>query len=177
MKREWPPLCALLCCVAVSACNIGDLSFRNDHRVQVSEPAERVTLPLPVTVRWTVKDFHVTGPSGSPDRQSGYFAVFFDSTPMPPGESMAWVANQDQSCAHTPGCPDADWLAFRGIYTTSNTYVTVANLADTRTPSSVDSRRRGPEGHRATIVLLNGEGDRIGESAFTVNFFLDRGSP
>jgi hypothetical protein len=95
--------------------------------------------------------------------------VFVDQTPQPPGKTLAWVARKDRSCRKSDGCPDAEYLAARNIYSTSDTSITFEQL-----PRPSDEKKK--ERHNVTIVLLDAQGRRIGESAFYVEFTVKRKS-
>lgn len=156
----------------VSGCRLDGLAFRADERLEIVAPANRATVTLPFDVRWTVEDFTTTGPSEETSDDAGYFAVLLDVSPMPPGESLAYFARDDETCRPSEGCPDEAYLAERRIYTTRATTFTVDALADTR-PTD---RPSAPDDHEITIVLLNGKGERIGESAFRRTVIVDRGT-
>ena len=156
---------------AVSACGFGTrgLSFTTDDRVEITSPRDRQKLRLPVTIDWTVDDFEVTGPGrGSGDRE-GYFAVFVDRSPVPPGKTLDHIARDDRSCRPGDGCPDAEYLSARNVYTATETQLVLDTLAKT----ARDGRR---EFHDVTVVLLDPDGRRIGESAWHVRFELERGA-
>lgn len=148
--------------LACAACVPQGLSFRVDNRVKIISPRRDATLSLPFTLRWTVKNFHVVQPGSPSDASAGYFAVFIDATPMRPGQKLDAIAKGDVTCQRVAGCPNASYYAGRGIYTTTNTQFVVSKLPDASTGKA----------HRATIVLLNSAGRRIGESAFRVDFQL-----
>ena len=153
---------------ALAGCVPQGLAFRVDERLTFQSPQDRATVRLPVTLDWDIRDFEITPPgSGEPRPDAGYFAVFIDSSPMPPGETLRWIARKDNSCRPADGCPDEQYLAARGIYTTTETALTLDQL-----PLGDDEDRR--ERHRATIVLLDASGTRIGESAFEIAFDIDR---
>ena len=154
-------------CGALSGCVAQGLAFRVDDRLTITAPEDRSTVTLPVTLRWDVRDFDVTAPGGDPRKDAGYFAVFVDDAPMPPGKPLAWLARKDNSCRAADGCPDEEYLAARGVYTTTKTELVLSQL-----PRNADEDRR--ERHRATIVLLDAQGTRIGESAFEVAFDVSR---
>lgn len=73
----------------------------------------------------------------------GSFAVFVDRAPMRPG---------------------APFVAGRGAYSTTETELVIEEVGD---PAD------GSDRHAATIVLLDDEGRRHGESAFDVVFDLE----
>src|SRR5205085_2729127 len=63
-----------------------NVAFKQDHRVSIVYPRNRQKVTLPMTVRWTVKDF------------DGTFGVLLDRAPQPPGEPLTWFARNDKSC-------------------------------------------------------------------------------
>jgi hypothetical protein len=128
---------------------------------------DRSDVGLPITIRWEVEDFQITGPNASSDKDAGYFGVFVDRSPVPPGEPLSWVARGDRICLATPGCPDKAYLIDHRTYDTTETEFTLKQLPDLNVAS-------GKETHEVTIVMLDGTGNRIGESAWYVTFFYDR---
>ena len=71
----------------------------------------------------------------------------------------------------TKGCPDPAYFAARDAYVVDRTSFTIERLPDL---GRLRGKRR--EFHRLTVVLLDGSGDRIGESAFAVDFEVRRES-
>jgi hypothetical protein len=161
---------AVVVSLLTSGCVAQGLAFRVDDRLTIDAPKSRSEVTLPVTVRWHIEDFNVVDPgSDGSGTDTGYFAVFVDSTPQPPGKTLAWTARKDRSCRVADGCPDAEYLAARNIYSTSKTEITFDQL-----PRPSDENRK--ERHSVTIVLLDTQGRRIGESAFNVEFVVKRKS-
>lgn len=153
---------ALLLC----SCAQG-LAFVQDDRLEFTAPEERAKVSLPVTIRWNIEDFRVTGPTGRAEKDAGYFGVFLDEFPVPPGKALSWIARDDRRCRPAAGCPDANYLAKRGVYATSATSITFTQLPD-------QDAYKGHETHELTVVLLDGAGRRIGESAWHIAFRFDR---
>lgn len=153
--------------VASSACAISGLAFEQDQRLRFEAPTYRQQIRLPYTIRWSIEDFHVTGPTGDATSDAGYFEVLFDTGPQPPGQGLAYFARNDQVCRTSTGCPDRHYLAQRGVYTTTSDFFTVRHLPPA---PGVDLSRGQPDIHDVTIVLLNGSGERIGESSWTTSF-------
>jgi len=152
----------------VPACIPQGLAFVQDDRLEIVEPDYREKVTLPVTISWEVEDFEITGRNGESREDAGYFAVFFDDeTPVPPRKKLEYVAKDDLECQNTPGCPDEVYFADRGIYETTSTSLTVERLPD------LDAFQ-GHETHEVTVILLDGTGRRIGESAWWVQFLYDR---
>jgi hypothetical protein len=145
--------------LVTSGCGYSNLAFRQDDRLSFVTPEDRAEVTLPLTVRWTVEDFEV-GPDG------GSFAVFVDRAPQPPGKPLEWLARDDDSCRVADGCPDDDWYAMRDVYPTTEEELTIDQL-----PSRSDDRR---ELHEVTVVLLDEDGRRVGETGWTREFEVVR---
>lgn len=168
-RRRLPQVAGLLvACAAVAGCVPQGLAFRVDDRLTFVSPEDRATVSLPVTLDWEIRDFDVVDPGSAPREDAGYFAVFVDRSPMPPTEPLSWVARDDTSCREDDGCPDEDYLNARGIYTTTETELVLEQVP--RTTDDEDRKER----HRAVVVLLDGDGHRIGESAFEIAFDVER---
>lgn len=168
---SWTSRTALvvLAVTTLSGCAVNGLAFKIDDRLRVLSPGDREQVSLPLTIQWEISDFQVTGADGSQDPNAGFFGVFVDRAPQPPGETVQWFAKDDQSCRSEDGCPDKRYLADRGVHTTDETKFVVKTLPPP--PEDQVARR---ELHEVTIVLLDGTGRRIGESAFTAEFEVKR---
>lgn len=153
----------------LSACTLQG-AFVEDGRVEIVHPADRAEVELPVTLDWEVGDFTVAGPDGTATDDRGYFGIFIDRAPMPPGKDLASLAEGDLTCERNPKCPNKAWFAERGVFFTTDTSFTIENLIDTRP----DERPDAPDRHEVMIVLLNGRSERIGETGFTVAFQVVR---
>lgn len=160
---------AVACAVAtvLQACGIRGLNFVQDERVEIIAPEPRAEVTLPVTIRWKVEHFEVTGPTRRATADAGYFGVFVDRAPPGPGQTLESLAEDDPVCEATPDCPDEGYLAAHWAYTTNETSFTVE-----RVPELTVDRTR--EAHEVTVVLLDGRGRRIGESAFRAEFQVRR---
>jgi len=152
--------------LACSACIPDYYAFKVDDRVSITAPSDNSKVTLPVRLRWRVKDFDVVEPGTAVRKGAGYFAVFVDRAPMPPGKDLKWVVRNATDCT-AAGCPDAKYLATQDIYITTDTQLLLTDLDEGRK----DRRER----HTATIILVDGSGARIGESAFDVDFEVRRG--
>ena len=152
----------------MAACIPEGLAFVQDRRIEIVRPEANSTVSLPLTVEWrVVEGFEITGPDGRARDNAGYFGLFLDQTPVPPEKPLSWVARDDVSCRSTPGCPDETYLADHLIWSTTETSFTLEHVPDLDTAS-------GNETHEFTVVLLDGTGKRIGESAWFVTFFYER---
>lgn len=158
-----------LAALTLAGCQVGQLQFKNDHRLTFLAPAARHRVTAPVTIRWSMKDFQAVGLDGSRDRSRGVFAVFVDRAPMPVGKDLKWLAKGDNGCLRDPRCPDAQYLADRGVHLTTDTFLTLDVL-----PRAADGV--GDEQHYVNVVLLDGTGRRIGESAWYRPFTSKRRS-
>lgn len=157
----------VLMTAALSSCAIQGLAFEQDDRIAFIAPDYRQKVTLPFTIEWSVEDFELTGPTGISTKDAGYIEILFDKQPQPPGEGVAYFARDDVSCRQTHGCPDKKYLADRGIFTTANSYFTVRALPPA---PGVELDRGDADIHNVTLVLLDGEGRRIGESAWSTYF-------
>ena len=139
-----------------SGCAMSNLSFAKDSRIDIAAPHSNETVRLPFEVRWTAEDF------------DGQFVVFFDQAPIRPNRPLLSLVPEDDSCRAERSCPTADWLRDRNIYVTKGTSILVESLPEQRTTS------RAKDHHDLTIVLLDKEGRRLGESAFIREFVVER---
>jgi hypothetical protein len=151
---------AVLAIVALSGCAVDGLAFRVDERVDITSPDDRADVTLPLTISWTADGVEPADDGGP------YFAVFVDQPPIRPGQSLRSVA--DDSCNRTPGCPDLDYFRDRSIYVTETTSVELDVI-----PQRSGQRTGGDDSHEATIVLVDADGRRIGEAAYTVQFNVE----
>lgn len=152
------------------ACAFQNINVKEDTRLKIVTPEDRSLVQLPFTIRWEVRGFTITPPDGVRSQNAGYFALFFDRSPMPPGKGLTWLAEKDEACLRTPGCPDEEYLNRQYVYTMNNTSFEVTALPDTRPVERPQAKDR----HEVTIVFLNGANERIGESAFSTRFIVNR---
>lgn len=141
-------------CLATAGCGVEGLGFMNDHRVDIVHPRDRASVSLPVTIRWEVDDY------------DGRFAVLVDRAPPRPGRSLESLLRNDTDCRAADGCPDAERMASSYIFVTASTELVLEQVPKHRGP--------GRELHEAVIVLLDDDGRRDGESAFRVQFEVER---
>lgn len=150
----------------VACADWSQLAFRQDQRLEFVGPESHRLVELPLTLSWTMADFRIVKPgSEAPGPAAGYFAVFVDTVPMEPRQTMRDLMADDPGCAADLNCPDKGYLADRGIYTTTKSKLVLRSVAPL-------SRDESVELHDVTVVLLDSEGRRIGESAWTIQFKL-----
>lgn len=142
-----------------TACGVHGLSFVQDKRVHITAPRERSKLSLPVTVTWTAKSF------------SGAFGVLVDQAPPRTGETLPWLFRGRDTCRGDAGeklCATPAFLAGQNVFHTTKRHFTVERV----NRFTGNDRRR--QFHELTIVLLDREGRRIGEGAWSVQFEVNK---
>jgi len=145
--------------LTTAACGVHGLSFVQDKRVHVVRPQERSKVELPVTVRWSVKDFAV-GPG------AGSFGVVVDRAPQPSGKPLAWLVRGEAGCEgpRSAACARPEFLAQHNIFQTDDTSFRVDQV------EKLTGSQAGRQFHEATVVLLDSNGARVGEGAWPVQF-------
>ena len=141
----------------LSACSTNNLNFRADTRLEFKTPKARQTTTLPVTVTWNANDV----PAGT------HFGVFVDRAPMRPGHGLSAVVG---TCRGHLDCQSKDTLESRGVFVTNGNSLQFDSLPFTNT----GKRHQARETQRIVIVYLDGQNRRVSESAFALEFFLDR---
>ena len=160
---------ALVTTAFLSGCQVDRLQFKTDHRLEFESPKARHRVTAPVAVSWTMKDFTATGLDGSTDEHHGVFAVFVDRAPMPVGKDLKWLFRSDSGCKHDARCPSVQQLTDRGVLITTETSATIEILPQV-------GEGKGDEQHYVNVVLLDGTGQRIGESGWYLPFTSKRRS-
>jgi len=127
--------------------------------VRITSPASLATVATPVHLRWT---------GASPPGAGASYAVFVDALPVHPGQNLRSLAGP--ACASAPGCVDLAWLNRHFVFLTTGNHVDLDALPILGTPVG------DPDMHTATIVVVDGSWRRLGESAWTVTFSLQRPS-
>ena len=151
-------LLTVLLALLSSGCAVRGIAFREDDRLSFVSPGDRDEVTLPVTITWEVEDFDVP--------EDGSFAVFVDRAPQPPGKTLEWLARNDETCRSDDGCPGEEWFAQRDVFPTTDTQHTIDRL-----PARSDDRR---EMHEITVVLLDADGRRVGETGWTLELQVER---
>ena len=141
---------AVLC----TACGDG-LQFADDARVSFISPHDLDAVSLPVRVRWT---------NALPAGSTLEYAVFVDDLPVHPGQSLRSLA--DASCASVRSCVDEAFLNRHFVYLTHEPAIELEALP------ILDPAKGEPDMHEVTVVLVDGDWHRSGESAWRVTFEL-----
>jgi hypothetical protein len=151
----------LLAVAPLGGCVTEGLAFQADDRVEFVTPKERERVSLPVTLRWETS---LPAPSaGGP-----YYAVFVDREPVRPGHTLSNVV--EDSCRRDPACPDLEYLAGRGVHLAGTPELTLETIPDRSTATRTGAR----ESHEVTVVLVDGDGRRIDEAAWSRRFTVER---
>ena len=132
--------------------------------MHITAPGSRDEVSLPVTVTWRVDDFVVGEGAGS-------FGVFVDHPPTPPGRPLDWPFRNSDACRGPGGeevCASAEYLAAHGVHQTLEPTITLAQVAD------LGGRDRSRQLHEVIVVLLDADGRRVGEGAWSVEFEVVR---
>lgn len=148
-------LTALTCVATLSGCSdYTALAYHQDRSLHFTAPPARTLVKVPFTLRWE-----------QPASPATSYAVFIDRAPVRPGHSLRDVAGKDEACKKNPACPDAQYLADRGVYVTTDSELTLTSVAPLTSQESIQL-------HDAVVVMLDARGRRIGESGWRLEFKL-----
>lgn len=136
--------------LALVGCGGAPRAFTVDDHVRVTAPAPLAVVSTPFTVRWT----------STADAER--YAVFVDQDPVAPGHSLRDLA--DAQCKHVRGCPDAGYLANRGVFVTARRQVEIPLLPILE---GTGARARHP-GHRITLVTVDRSWRRTSDASWRV---------
>lgn len=155
MKRR-PLIVLIVLIVLIASCSSSSLAFRADDRVEILHPPARAEVELPVQLQWRIELDRGT--------RRPRFAVFIDRAPVRPGQQLRELVGD--SCVDHERCPYRERLAEQHIFVTEETRLTLDAIPARERAEGMISRRR----HTATIVFIDRDWRRIGESAFTIEF-------
>ena len=152
--------------------NFSELQFVQDHRLVFSAPDNNELVETPFVLKWRMDDFKVLpGRSNAdPTQDAGYFAVFVDLAPVKPNHTLDDVGDNDPACEGDPRCPDRQYLNAKGVYVTHEPRLRLDVVAPLPDKERVQQ-------HEVTVVLLDAEGRRIGESAWYLKFKMVNRTP
>ncbi len=146
--------------LTLTGCGVNGLMFKEDNRINITVPQDRADISMPVVIRWKVKELPATVDS---------YAVFVDSAPQPTGRDLYYLFRKQPGCLPSQGCPRREDLAQRGIYETTETYVTLDAVAQ-----RLDATQGLEDLHTIVVILLDEKKRRIGETAGRVEFKIIR---
>lgn len=154
--------------VVLTACSAQGIALETNRSLTLLAPTDGGTVAMPFSVQWRVDNAALRQQLASGARR---LAIFFDRSPMPPGETFHAVA--DKECRQTPGCPDTAYLTDRDIFVATASSLPLSSfqvddLPDTRTP------HQRKDQHQLTIVVVDASGRRVGEAAFEAEFDISR---
>lgn len=150
--------------IGLTGCS-GNYQFVQDKRLHFLSPKNHSKVERPVTVQWSITDFTpIATPDGQRIKTEGLFAVFVDRSAIRPGQSLNKIIKKDAACLDKgSSCLDRLALADHDVYLTEKTVLTIDQLPRIASSGSI-------ENHTVTVILVDGAGYRIGESAWDLNF-------
>lgn len=152
----------LVTTVCAAGCTTTGLAFRRDDRLQLHDFPDRSHITVPHRIHWTFAGTLASQSTGAPGVAAA-FGVLIDWTPPPPGRSLESLLSSDPACRGPLGCPDG-YLAQNRIYVTT---ATTFDIVDVPTGSVRTEQRTF---HELTIVLVDAEGRRVGETSAWTRF-------
>lgn len=148
----------------ISTASCGNQQFKADKRIHFTSPKQGGKTERPVTVSWTYHGFDVTGFDGQRNSRAGEFALFLDTAPIKAGKRLSKIIKKDAAClGKETTCLDVAALTDHYVYVTTKTAITFDTL-----PHVAASGKN--ETHEVILVLVDGQGYRVGESAWHVTF-------
>lgn len=141
----------VLLALGLTSCSTTGLAFRQDRRLRILNLKDRSTIELPFELELAF--------DGALPAADGAVAlgILVDWTPPPPGEPLTDLLRDDPACSGPAGCPDG-YLERNRIHVTTDT----SWLLDDVPVGTDRQERRGF--HEVTIVLVDADGRRVGET-------------
>jgi hypothetical protein len=138
--------------LAGSACRASGLAWREDRRLRIDAPGKNAVVTLPLEVRWHVRDL----PKSLQGRPYSY-ALFLDRFPQAPGKTLQqFDAGSKNLTQSRVGIIEA--RESRHVFTTIPPH---------------DARQR--DKHELTVILVDENGRRVGETAGFLTFRVAQG--
>jgi len=155
MTRRWRAVVAVAAVallVSGSACRTSGLAWREDRRLRIDTPKQNAVVTLPLEVRWHVRDL----PKSLQGRAYSY-VLFLDRFPQAPGQTLQhFDAGSKNLTQSRVGIIEA--REERHVFTTIPPH---------------DARQR--DKHELTVILLDDQGRRVGETAGFLTFRIAQG--
>ena len=149
--------------VLLSGCGItrsdAPVTLKGDHRLKMVSPGDEDKVQIPVTVKWSVTDF--------PAANGNHFGLFVDRAPLGARKDLRWrICSEQEKQPIQPGedrrpCKDDR----KTVFLTDKTEYTF-NCFEPK----INSPKRTRYQHEVSVILLNGNDERVGEAATTVKF-------
>jgi len=158
-RSRWLLAAGVLALVA-AGCSTQGLVLQQPTQIENLEPELFSEHKVPITVSWE---------QARPLRVGEKYMVFVDRNPTAPGESIRSLT--DDTCKATPGCPDKAYLNLNFIFPTRGTSIKITILPF-QGPFPVHDLY---DLHRATVVIADRDGTRVGEEFWSTSFYVDRG--
>lgn len=158
-RRGWI-FAAVVVAAAAAGCSTQGLVLQQPTQVKNLQPELFSDPKIPVKVSWQ---------QARPLRDGERYMVFVDRNPMAPDESIRSLT--DDTCKATPGCPDKAYLNQNFIFPTKGTSIEIPILPF-QGPYPVHDLY---DLHRATVVIVDAGGARVGEEFWTTSFYANRG--
>ena len=139
--------------IAGSACGTSGLAFKQDRRVDIVAPHERSKVTLPVDIAWTAKNV------------TEGFAVLVDQAPPRPGRTLGSIFSGADTCRGKEGrqlCEQSNFLSQRNVFRTT------ANQFRIEQVPRLQGNDKKRQFHEVTLILVDSNGRRVGESAWSV---------
>jgi hypothetical protein len=147
MLRARLALAVALLAAMPALASCGPYLFRQSDRLTIVAPQTSTTVAQPLTVSWRAQDFSAP--------RDGKYAVFVDRDPITPGSSIDDLAPQERA----------------GVYVVTATSLRLNLLTPLQ---GVDPAEQNH--HDVTVVLLDTQGNRIGEYAAFTEFDVEHRS-
>ena len=149
--------------VVLSGCGItakdAPITIKNDRRLHMVSPGDEDKVSIPVTVKWRVDSF--------PIANGNHFGVFVDRAPLGARKLLRWrICSEQEKQPIQPGenrslCKDDR----KTVFLTDKPEYTF-NCFEPK----INAPSRTRYQHEVTIILLDGNDQRVGETATSVKF-------
>jgi hypothetical protein len=130
--------------------------------VSITSPRQDSVIELPVAARWRAAHLETAEP-GQVSPGQVYFAVFVDRPPLGPGQSLLSLVERECAAAGH-GCANRAYFEQRNVYVTGGSSLDISNVP------LIATHRKGARLHTLTVVLMNHDNRRVGESQWQRSF-------
>jgi hypothetical protein len=163
-------LVAVAAASLLSSAACANQQFTADHRIHFTSPKAGAKTTTPVHVTWTYHGFTPTGFDGQRNKTEGQFALFLDTSPIKAGQRLTKIIKKDAAClGKEKTCLDANALSDHYVFLSTGTSMEFDTLPHVSASGKTET-------HELILVLVDGQGYRIGESAWHVTFRVKKRS-